>query len=425
MSITYNGASSPPVKVTLMHPNGNVTDEDSVDEYFVDTVFQSVNIMLEGIAAVGKYDLTVINTVTGSRKIQITATSYTVEEASYPHRSGAKWRSNEIKPPEKQALYVAVTKGYNPVINARVIAYIDRPSSTTAFELVVSDNGAGADVNKDDGIYSAFVTDYTQDGRYSVSVTVDNEGVDTTIATDSLVGRGAARIKASKGRAAQESTGDFQRITNGGTFTLSSYDENTNYYPPNDVMDLLVTSIDKVAKTVTLEWTAPGADLDVGNASRYDIITSENFTALTLDPESQTLVNESEVIEGDLNAPLPSGSLEHYVVKILMKEDSSASTIVWITLRAHDDRGGVSVISNLVSATFKNFPEEEEKEEDETKLGMILGITFGVLAALIIAAIVIYCLCKSSGTSQEVTTTMEMKQADEESPAYDNPIYKP
>ncbi|XP_014680304.1 PREDICTED: calcium-activated chloride channel regulator 2-like [Priapulus caudatus] len=184
-------------------------------------------------------------------------------------------------------------------------------------------------------------------------------------------------------------------------------------------MDLLVTSIDKVAKTVTLEWTAPGADLDVGNASRYDIITSENFTALTLDPESQTLVNKSEVIEGNPNAPLPSGSLEHYIVKILMKDDSSASTTVWITLRAHDDRGGVSGISNLVSATFKDFP-----EEDETKLGMILGITFGVLAALIIAAIVIYCLCKSSGTSQEVTTTSQKKQADEESPAYDNSSYK-
>lgn len=125
--------------------------------------------------------------------------------------------------------YVFLFVGYNPVLNARVVAFIVRPEENDLLELPVLDNGAGtftnthtrkhfytclhycknftlrfiptvinkiakyitltvkiwyfcfinigADVTKDDGIYSGFFTAFTNKGRYSVSVRIPKQTV--------------------------------------------------------------------------------------------------------------------------------------------------------------------------------------------------------------------------------------------------------
>ena len=64
----------------------------------------------------------------------------------------------------KLSAVAEVKKGNMPVIGARVRAYITRPSTngeTPALELELDDNGSGADVIKNDGIYSRYFTKYT------------------------------------------------------------------------------------------------------------------------------------------------------------------------------------------------------------------------------------------------------------------------
>ena len=83
----------------------------------------------------------------------------------------------------------------------------------------------GSDILKNDGIYSAYVTNFTLDGRYSVKISVKS-AEDSVVAVDTIVGVGAADpVQGSKQNPARtEATNTFQRVSSAGTFTLSGYD---------------------------------------------------------------------------------------------------------------------------------------------------------------------------------------------------------
>ena len=72
-----------------------------------------------------------------------------------------------------QVLYVAVSKGLKPILNATVKAYIHRPSDDI-IELNLLDNGIFADRFKNDGIYSRYFTSFNLDGKYFAMVTKMN-----------------------------------------------------------------------------------------------------------------------------------------------------------------------------------------------------------------------------------------------------------
>lgn len=59
--------------------------------------------------------------------------------------------------------------GYTPVINSHVEASVTIPSKDNV-DLLLKDNGNGADVIANDGIYSTYFTDFSGLGRYSVQV---------------------------------------------------------------------------------------------------------------------------------------------------------------------------------------------------------------------------------------------------------------
>lgn len=90
--------------------------------------------------------------------------------------------------------------------------------------------------------------------------------------------------------------------------------------------------------SVTLDWTAPGDDEMLGNASKYmikysqDPITFENFHNLTSVPY--------------IPEPLPSGTLQTIEVQNLSPE-----TLYYFAIMALDDAQNFSAISNIATAT--------------------------------------------------------------------------
>lgn len=122
---------------------------------------------------------------------------------------------------------------------------------------------------------------------------------------------------------------------NGGGPTVTGPDT----IAPAAVTGLLCTS--PAARSLTLQWIAPGDDGMEGTAEAYDIryhdseITTDNWDDATR--------------YADVDAPRPGGSVEQ--TRVL---DLNSNTTYHFALRAADDAGNWSPISNSASGTTTN-----------------------------------------------------------------------
>ncbi|MBI3572924.1 MAG: VCBS repeat-containing protein [Candidatus Kerfeldbacteria bacterium] len=92
------------------------------------------------------------------------------------------------------------------------------------------------------------------------------------------------------------------------------------------------------ATAVTLTWTAPGNDGNIGQGDHYDLRYSLSpITAATFDTATAT---------GSLPSPQMAGSTESYSVSNL-----TPSTTYFFALKTYDQAGNVSLISNIATAT--------------------------------------------------------------------------
>jgi len=145
------------------------------------------------------------------------------------------------------------------------------------------DNGVGADNTKNDGIYSRYFLALQQTGRYTITCYVNSTH--------------STYIDDGKSQQLQTRTavGQLNRVASGGSFRvklntffvdlLFSWKLKINHnldfffvlqtqvetslpagdiYPPSRVTDLKVASVQVNQMALTIEWTAPGDDLDQG-----------------------------------------------------------------------------------------------------------------------------------------------------------------
>ena len=123
---------------------------------------------------------------------------------------------------------------------------------------------------------------------------------------------------------------------------------NRDVYPPSRVTDLKLVAmqIDKLA--MTIEWTAPGDDLDAGTVTSYEIKYSPNFDDLmndTFPSNSAAQFKPQDVVDGSL-VPRVAGSKQ--TVSLLMPQESK-NTTYFIALRAIDKTNLAGDSSNIVS----------------------------------------------------------------------------
>lgn len=71
-------------------------------------------------------------------------------------------------------LFATVTRGYDAVVGAKVVASIENPAAEnyTKIELKMRDDGLGADMAKEDGTYSAYIVNSKSIGKHAIFVEV-------------------------------------------------------------------------------------------------------------------------------------------------------------------------------------------------------------------------------------------------------------
>ena len=76
------------------------------------------------------------------------------------------------------SLFASVTQGYASVVGAKVVANIEYPDASqhSTTQLQMRDDGAGADIIKGDGTYSAYIINSDSKGKHSINVEVVSEG---------------------------------------------------------------------------------------------------------------------------------------------------------------------------------------------------------------------------------------------------------
>uniref|UniRef100_T1II73 VWFA domain-containing protein n=1 Tax=Strigamia maritima TaxID=126957 RepID=T1II73_STRMM len=130
------------------------------------------------MAEVGKWEYRIKNNYYMKQVVGVSVISEPKDIRKQPIRIKA-WISdvqfNYLQDASEAKIFAEVKKKYTPILGATVLAMVERPTGDQV-EVELHDEGAGADIKKNDGIYSAYFTQFKGSGRYSVTARVVNDG---------------------------------------------------------------------------------------------------------------------------------------------------------------------------------------------------------------------------------------------------------
>ncbi|XP_052218141.1 calcium-activated chloride channel regulator 4-like [Dreissena polymorpha] len=138
--------------------------------------------------------------------------------------------------------------------------------------------------------------------------------------------------------------------------------------PPGRITDLSVVDIKTKkskygeSRNFTIAWTATGSDLNVGQASAYDIRIAEDIDTIL---QNFTNAQRFEVGNGTLS-PKPSGSAE--AIRISVNADESYTGTAFLGIVVADENNNTGKLSNVVSILVaKGFRIKVEEVANYTK----------------------------------------------------------
>ncbi|XP_070377420.1 calcium-activated chloride channel regulator 2-like [Dermacentor albipictus] len=298
VTLSCDGTCS--LKIQLRYPDGRKCNKCLTTQSTKAGAY--ITIRIPGTATPGTWTL-VVSLCPGSREAQVhvRATSFVVDATVEPVLVRSFVKRTEVNVATDAVVYAEVSKGTRLVLHARVTATVIRPRSPDGIEVELHDNGLGADVTANDGIYSGYFTWFDGVGRYSVSTRVAS--VDRTVIVSRRMASGGWPVttlnsvssKTFVGRSsaiptAGQATGipfshfvyvdrnieeaerrfvfidevpGFVRYAEAGSFRLN-VDINPYDIPPGSVQDLTVenTLVEEDGDHVVfLAWTCPGSHL--------------------------------------------------------------------------------------------------------------------------------------------------------------------
>ncbi|RDD39812.1 Calcium-activated chloride channel regulator 2 [Trichoplax sp. H2] len=385
--VIYQGRS---VRVILTSPTGKEYTPFS-PEYTVDNVYQRVRIYLgPNQTEIGSWKFEVTNpdsVGTPTRRISVFLLSRASLIAdNYPLTMQLKMDGSQISFPQPTVLSVVVRKGFLAVVGCQVSGTVARPSTNVPSRINFRDDGAGADITKDDGIYSAYFTEYSNNGRYSMLVTVTGTVNLTKTDTHQMVGlpnSDTTFASAVVGKVNKTITylKSFTRMGSGHCFYVINYTAAIDNYPPCRIHDLTVLQVNYRNATIALQWTAPGSDMDTGTAQGYELRMSNNFTSFTADFNQGSLINSSlsSIVNGArLDLPKSAGSVERIIIKF---EQIALNKPYVFAIRSYDDVYSYSSVSNYAQAIFLN---DFVVTSQEPNKGFAIAIVCIVVVGMII-----------------------------------------
>uniref|UniRef100_A0A8D0DVM5 VWFA domain-containing protein n=1 Tax=Salvator merianae TaxID=96440 RepID=A0A8D0DVM5_SALMN len=412
--ITWSLSTYPP-GIFLKDPKGRKYSE--ADFTIDNTNVRSARLQIKGTAEVnpGRWTYAVMNTHSTSQVLSITVTSRTASASLPPLIVKPYMNTDNSVYPSPVVIYAEVSQGLLPVIGANVTATVE-PQTGTPVELQLFDSGTGADIQKNDGIYSAYFINFTLNGRYSIKVRV--EGKDETVrrvrrqsqalyvpgyVEDGVVKMNAPRPEANEDEI-QANLGDFSRTASGGSFMVQGVPPGgpTDVFPPCKITDLAAELLDDSGDddTFLLSWTAPGDNYDIGKADRYEIKLSENPLALRNENfHNATLVNTSELI------PESAGVKQNFTFKP-EKSTKENGTALYFAIRAIDRSNNTGEVSNIARAVLflpmelPTTPSPTTPVLDTVSI-IVIAVCVSVITICLIASITVCIVCKGRKRSPE------------------------
>ncbi|XP_065410256.1 calcium-activated chloride channel regulator 1-like isoform X1 [Chrysemys picta bellii] len=356
--VTWDRSTSPP-DILLKDPKGK---EYRTSNFTVSNLnLQTARLNIAGTAEVGNWLYWIQNNHTESQVISMIVTSRAASLAVPPVTVKAHMNKDTNNFPNPMVIYAEVSQGFLPVLGATVMATIEQETGS-AVELKLLDDGSGADITKNDGIYSKYFTSFKGNGRYNLKVHIQGRNQTVRLGrrqsralyVPGYIENGEIKMNAPRPEVSddeiQAKLGSFNRVATGGSFVVKNVPSGgiTDVFPPCKITDLEAQfEEDKIH----LSWTAPGNDLDVGQADRYIIKVSESFLDLRNTFENATSVNTSSLV------PKPAGTKESFQFK---PENVTIEngTIIYFAVRAIDNASLTSEVSNIVQAALFVPPKE-------------------------------------------------------------------
>ncbi|KAM6167938.1 calcium-activated chloride channel regulator 4-like [Erethizon dorsatum] len=351
-----------PPSIFLWDPSGTLTAG-----FTQDTASRMAYLRIIGNAQVGTWIYS-LQAKANSEILAITVTSRAANSSVPPIAVSAKMNKDTNSFPSPMIVYAEVRQGYVPILGASVTAVIESNSGNTEV-LELLDNGAGADAFKDDGVYSRYFTSYSENGRYSLKVQAH---AGTNSARQSLKhaqSRAAyipgwvvnGEIEGNPPRPeADENTEtileNFSRTASGGAFVVSGFPNSPfpDPYPPSQITDLDATP---EGEEVTLTWTAPGEDFDVGKVQQYIIRISGSMIDLRDNFDDALQVNTTDLL------PKEANSKETFTFKPGNIPEENA-THIFIAIQSVDKSNLTSKVSNIAQVAL--FIPQADPSPDES-----------------------------------------------------------
>nr|XP_012602989.1 calcium-activated chloride channel regulator 4 [Microcebus murinus] len=394
-----------PPSISLWDPSGA-----PITNFTVDTASKMAYLSIPETAKVGIWTYS-LQAKANPETLTITVTSRAANSSVPPITVNAKMNKEINSFPSPMIVYAEVLQGYVPVLGANVTAYIESQSGNTIV-LELLDNGAGADSFKNDGVYSKYFTAYTENGRYSLKIRAHGG---TNSATRSLrhpLNRAAyipgwvvdGEIEVNPPRSeidedTQTTLENFSRTASGGAFVVSQVPNLPlpDLYPPSQITDLDATPH---GDEITLTWTAPGDDLDVGKVQYYIVRISGSILDLRDNFDDALQVNTSDLLPNEANFK------ETFAFKPGNISEENV-THIFIAIKSVDKSNLTSKISNIAQVALfipeadpspdENYPNPTpDKNHHNSGVNisvLVLSVAGSVIVVTIIASITI-CILK-------------------------------
>ncbi|KAM8789740.1 calcium-activated chloride channel regulator 1-like [Rhynchonycteris naso] len=352
---------------------------------------RSARLRIPGSAETGTWTYSLLNKHIKSQMITVIVTTRAKSTTIPPVTATAHTSRNTANYTRPMIVYARISQGFLPVLGANVTAFIENEEEHEVM-LELWDNGAGADIVKNDGIYSRYFINYHGNGRYSVKVRAQarkktgrlslRQRQNQALYVPGYRENGTIILNPPRPEddydMEEAEVEDLNRITSGGSFVVSGIPpsgDHTRIFPPSKITDLTA----KFKKDhIQLSWTAPGNVFDLGKANRYIIRISKDLLKLQEHFDIATLVDTSSL------KPKEAGSTENFEFKPEALKIENG-TKVFIAVQAINEANLNSELSNIAQL-IKYIP---SPEPSVPALGTrISAINLGILGLAVILFII-------------------------------------
>uniref|UniRef100_A0A8C7B215 Chloride channel accessory 4 n=1 Tax=Neovison vison TaxID=452646 RepID=A0A8C7B215_NEOVI len=328
----------------------------------------------------------------------ITVNSQAANSSVPPVTVNAKMNKDTNSFPSPVIVYAEVLQGNVPVLGANVTASIESNNGKTEV-LELLDNGAGNSqffMNKSNyGVFSRYFIAYSENGRYNFKVWA-HRGTNVTAqylrhpltraahkpgwVVDGKIEGNPPRVEIDEDT--QTAVESFTRTASGGAFVIANVSKLPlpDLYPPSQIMDVEATF---EGDEISLTWTAPGDNFDVGKTEQCIIKISGSILDLRDNFDNALQVNTTDLLPNEAN------SKETFAFKPGNISEEN-TTHIFIAIQSVDKSNSRSKLSNIAQVALLIPQAEPGPDESHPNSGIsISSLVLLVVGSVAVVSIIV------------------------------------